>query len=209
MVQFDWQIAETNEYSRSATPSFVTLTTRSYLTISGVADQRTADSEFQEKARAVERLAQKISDGPDGGIHIDRFKSYRPYPVQAVWSGGETVDDRHAFKIWLKQPLFVSAANLKQARDQLDVGPLGPEVQFENLAEGTEIQSFSADSLTTDSQAVETLRQAIADRGLKRLSETQHREVYLEGPEAGRPVLLRVEIDPNQGQIDASNHAYN
>lgn len=209
MVQFDWQIVETAEYSHDTAPSFVTLTTRSYLTITGQAADRTRDPEFQEKADVVKAVAEKISRGPDAGIMIDRYRSYRPYPLQAVWSGGDTIEDRHTFKLWVKQPLFVKPEYARQALTQLNLGELGEQVAFENLAEGTEIQSFSATPLTNSNQAVQTLTDAVSQRGLKPLSTDSHREVYIDGYGPDVAALLRFAIDPDTGQIDEDRMAVN
>lgn len=209
MVQFDWQIVETAEYSHDTEPSFVTLTTRSYLTITGHAPNRTRDPEFQAKADVVKAVAAKISKGPGAGIMIDRYRSYRPYPLQAVWSGGDTIDDRHDFKLWVKQPLFVKSEYAKQALTQLNLGELGDQVAFENLAEGTEIQSFSATPLTNSSQAVQTLTDAVSELGLDQLHQDSHREVYIDGYGPDVAALLRFEIDPAVGKIDAGRMAVN
>lgn len=209
MVQFDWQIVETREYSRDETPSFVTLTTRSYLTLEGTAATRTADAGFIAAAQTLATIAEKISEGPDAGIEIAGFKSYRPYPVQAVWSGGSRIEDRTHYKLWLKQPLFVTAANMQQALAQLDLGEAATGVAFESLAEGTEIQGFSATALSSANQTLLRLQTAIEERGLSRLSVDSHREVYLDGVGIDHPVLVRLAIDPKVGQIDESRHAHN
>lgn len=209
MVQFDWQIAETAEYSHDEVPSFVKLTTRSYLTITGTAPARLAAPEFHAKATLLAAIAARISEGPAVGIMIDRYRSYRPYPVQAVWSGGSTIATRTQFKLWLKQPLFVNAEHAQAAIAQLDLGDLAAEVRFEDLAEGTEIQSYSEGPVTDQSEALATLTEAIDHRGLKRLDPTAHREVYLAGFEPNAPVLLRLAIDPAVGKISSSRIAFN
>lgn len=209
MVQFDWQIAETAEYSHDEVPSFVKLTTRSYLTITGTAPTRLSAPEFPAKATLLAAIAERISEGPEAGIMIDRYRSYRPYPVQAVWSGGATIATRTQFKLWVKQPLFVKAEYAQEAITQLDLGDLAEEVRFEELAEGTEIQSYSEGPLTDQSEALATLTDAIAHRRLKLLNPTAHREVYLAGFEPTAPALLRLAVDPEVGKISSSRIAFN
>ena len=50
MHKFDWREVERDEYSRSEEPSFVKLTTRSYITAMGVAPDRVTDQAFTSLA---------------------------------------------------------------------------------------------------------------------------------------------------------------
>lgn len=209
MVQFDWREAEQREYTHETTPSFVTLTTRSYLTVKGHAEKKTADSSFKNAADLLMKIAQKISEGPSAGIEIQNYRSYHPYPVQAVWSGSDNFDQRNDFKLWLKQPLFVKEQYAKTAIDLLGLSDQAADVQFENLAEGTEIQIYSAKPLTVDRSAFELLKGQISDNHLVRLDDTSHREVYVDGDTQTDGVILRLAIDPDRGQIDQNKLAFN
>ena len=75
MHKFDWREVERDEYSRSEEPSFVKLTTRSYITAMGVAPDRVTDQAFTSLAAAVTQIAERISEGPDAGIDIPNFKA--------------------------------------------------------------------------------------------------------------------------------------
>lgn len=65
MHKFDWREVERDEYSRSEEPSFVKLTTRSYITAMGVAPDRVTDQAFTSLAAAVTQIAERISDSLD------------------------------------------------------------------------------------------------------------------------------------------------
>lgn len=104
---FDWETVEPAEYQHDDTPHIVALTTRSYITANGHAYTHTAAATFLTLAKAVQTVAATIANSAALGIEVSGFKAYRPYPLQAVWkpdSPGE------AFKLWLKQPLFIDAA---------------------------------------------------------------------------------------------------
>ncbi|KRO16419.1 hypothetical protein [Lacticaseibacillus saniviri] len=201
---FDWRVNEAEEYSRDAQLSFVNLTTRSYLTVSGDAPEQTADSAFLGAAQALEQLATLISQGPEHGIEIGGFKAYHPYPVQAVWSGGSDAATQTHFKLWLKQPLFINQkifdAAIKQLNSTLPIA-------FEQLAEGVEIQTAGTNAQRQE--ALTRLQKGIEARELVRVDPNQHREVYLDGVSPIETVLYRVEVQPNRGQIDRDNMAYN
>ena len=185
---FDWRVVEQAEYSRQAEPSFVELTTRSYLTSSGVARAHTTDPLFLRRAAAVKQLAELISQGAATGLLIEGFKAYHPYPVQAVWQGDH-------FKIWLKQPLFIDRAVYEKAMMQAD---LTEPIDFEQLAEGSEIQAAVPGPLTADASVLAKLRQAVVAGGYHLLDEESHRELYLDGlPLTERKlVLVRLAFDP-------------
>ncbi|MDH5108688.1 hypothetical protein OSJ82_06770, partial [Lentilactobacillus kefiri] len=102
---FNWETFEPSEYSRDPKPSYVDLTTRSYVTAKGHAAKHTDDPDFMRLAKATAKVAKAISGGPDKGIPVEGFKEYRPYPVQAVWTDAGDGED---FKIWIKQPLFIN-----------------------------------------------------------------------------------------------------
>ncbi|MFD1466452.1 hypothetical protein ACFQ4L_10305 [Lapidilactobacillus mulanensis] len=187
---FDWETKERAEYSRSSQVSFVKLTKRSYLTASGIAPKHTNESSFLEKADVVVNLAKLISEGPVAGIDIPGFKNYRPYPVQAVWQGD-------AFKIWLKQPLFINETIYNQAMNQAS---LSQSVDFEQLAEGTEIQTIVNGAVTP--ALVSALQQEVTEVGYQLIEPDSHRELYLDGlPLTNeKQVLLRLALDINVKQ---------
>lgn len=210
MNEFNWEEVEQDEYSRSTTPSFVKLTTRSYITAMGVAPNRLADATFTDLSTAVTAVAKQISEGPNVGIKIPNFKAYRPYPLQAVWSGGDKISSRHVFRIWLKQPLFIEKAQFTAALAQLDLDPtIAKQLHFEQLAEGFEIQSFSDTPLDDSAAALMRIQTTIADNQLVPKYNDRHREVYVAGYSKTAPVLLRVALDENFGQIDEEHVVYN
>lgn len=59
MHKFDWREVERDEYSRSEEPSFVKLTTRSYITAMGVAPDRVTDQAFT----SLEQRSPKLLSG--------------------------------------------------------------------------------------------------------------------------------------------------
>ncbi|WP_424320854.1 hypothetical protein ACPD8N_00065 [Lacticaseibacillus chiayiensis] len=210
MSEFDWEEVEQDEYSRSARPSFVKLTTRSYITAMGVAPDRLADATFIDLAAAVTAVAKQISEGPNVGIKIPNFKAYRPYPLQAVWSGGDKISNRRVFRIWLKQPLFIQKEQFTEAVAQLDFDPaIATQLHFEQLAEGFEIQSFSDTPLDDSIAALTRIQTTIADHQLVPKFNDRHREVYVAGYAPDSPVLLRVALDENFGQVDEAQVVYN
>ncbi|WP_204122418.1 hypothetical protein [Lacticaseibacillus mingshuiensis] len=202
MLEFDWQQVETREYSRRQETSFVTLTTRGYLTVEGEAPLRTHDPAFLTQALLLETIAARISEGPDAGIPISGFRSYRPYPVQAVWSGGPTIASRQHFQLWLKQPLFVTKKAVGAAITALEMGPEAKPIQFKQLEEGTEIQISSPETLTDASPAWQTLTAAVQAKNLDLRLPNTHREVYLDGVRKEN-VLVRLAIESVPGPIDA------
>ncbi|WP_427910976.1 hypothetical protein ABUE38_03065 [Pediococcus parvulus] len=187
---FDWEVREPSEYSRKNEISFVKLTRRSYLTASGSAPNQVDDDTFLKSADAVVRLATIISRGSAAGLLVDGFKAYRPYPVQAVWQG-----DR--YKIWLKQPLFIDESVYQQAIKETKYASL---VGFEQLAEGTEIQTISQGKVTPNLLA--KLMRAVQTNGYQILDSARHREVYLDGlpVSADKQVLVRLSLSPTDKQ---------
>ena len=162
MHKFDWREVERDEYSRSEEPSFVKLTTRSYITAMGVAPDRVTDQAFTSLAAAVTQIAERISEGPDAGIDIPNFKAYHPYPLQAVWSGGDKISKRHIFRLWLKQPLFIHEDQFEAALTQLHFEPaIAQQLHLEQLAEGFEIQSFNSTPLTDEAPAIARIQTVI------------------------------------------------
>ncbi|MFC6169234.1 hypothetical protein [Loigolactobacillus jiayinensis] len=182
---FDWETMEQTEYSRRAQVSFVKLTKRSYLTTSGTAPKRAEDPAFLEGAEAVVELAKLISEGSAAGIVISGFKAYRPYPVQAVWQGDE-------FKIWLKQPLFINKAIYEQALKQID---LAQSVDFEQLAEDTEIQIITNGTVTQ--AVIDDLQRSVTGAGYQLATPDSHRELYLDGLPltSDKQVLVRLALN--------------
>ena len=87
MHKFDWREVERDEYSRSEEPSFVKLTTRSYITAMGVAPDRVTDQAFTSLAAAVTQIAERISEGPDAGIDIPNFKVTIPIHCRRFGQG--------------------------------------------------------------------------------------------------------------------------
>ncbi len=71
---FNWETFEPDEYSRNPEPSYVDLTTRSYVTAEGHATKHTDDSNFLRLAGAAAEVAQTISGGPDKGIRLKASK---------------------------------------------------------------------------------------------------------------------------------------
>ncbi|MTV82256.1 hypothetical protein [Secundilactobacillus folii] len=199
---FNWEQMEPSEYQRSATPSFVELTTRSYITATGTAQDHTADQAFLRLAAGVVAVAQAISDSAKLGINVSGFKTYRPYPVQAVWTStgdGET----EQFKIWLKQPLFIHADTFEAAKAQTSLDDeIAAQIQFEQLAEGTEIQATGTGKTGMMSETLQGLRLRVDKDGYQLVDPEKYREVYLDGLPISEQsdILFRLEIDPNVGQ---------
>lgn len=185
---FDWALNEPSEYNRRPKVSFVMLTTRSYLTVSGTALRHTDDDDFLAAAQAVIQLATRISQGPSAGLTIPGFKAYRPYPVQAVWQ------DTH-YQLWLKQPLFITAAVYQTALTQL---PLPLPIQFAQMAEGFEIQLATSGTVAPNASVLAQLRDAAQSAGYRLIRPDVHREVYLDGVPvtADKQVLVRLALEP-------------
>ena len=210
MHKFDWREVERDEYSRSEEPSFVKLTTRSYITAMGVAPDRVTDQAFTSLAAAVTQIAERISEGPDAGIDIPSFKAYHPYTLQAVWSGGDKISKRHIFRLWLKQPLFIHEDQFEAALTQLHFEPaIAQQLHLEQLAEGFEIQSFNSTPLTDEAPAIARIQTVINRDHLVPKFDDRHREVYLEGYQGEVPVLYRVPLDENFGEVGDEQVAYN
>ncbi|MGF2385034.1 hypothetical protein [Lentilactobacillus otakiensis] len=203
---FNWETFEPDEYSRDPEPSFVDLTTRSYVTAEGHATKHTDDPDFLRLANAAAEVAKTISGGPDKGIPVDGFKEYRPYPVQAVWTD---TGDGEDFKIWIKQPLFINEKDFDAALTQIDFSDfdLG-EIKFEHLAEGIEIQTVNTGAVTPESEALKVLTDTIQKQGFTRLHDDQRREVYIDGVpvDSTKLVLVRLAIDANGKQLPGLVH---
>lgn len=203
---FNWETFEPDEYSRDKEPSFVDLTTRSYVTAEGHATQHTDDPDFIRLANAAAEVAKTISGGPEKGIPVEGFKEYRPYPVQAVWTDTEDGED---FKIWIKQPLFINEKDFDAALTQIDFSDfdLG-EIKFEHLAEGIEIQTINTGAVTSDSEALKTLDNTIQKQGFTRLHGNEHREIYIDGlpVDSSKLVLVRLAIDANGKELPGLVH---
>ncbi len=194
---FNWETFEVSEYSRDEEPSFVDLTTRSYITAEGHATQHTSDPAFLELAQAAATVAKTVSDGPEAGIPVSGFKAYRPYPVQAVWTQADQGED---FKIWIKQPLFIDETAFAAAISQADLdSSVAGQLKFEHLAEGIEVQTINHGPVTAGSPALQQLSQVIETNNYQRLHANQHREVYIDGLPltADKVVLVRLAIDAN------------
>lgn len=187
---FDWESAEPAEYNRGAGISFVALTTRGYLTATGTAAQHTADPAFLTLAKTTAELAAHISQGAKAGLMIPGFKPYRPYPVQAVWTGD-------AFTIWLKQPLFITASVVAAAKAQV-AGATA--VSYAEWAEGVEIQTSTTGPVTP--AVLTTLKEAAQAQGYALAAGSAHREVYLDGLPltADKQVLVRLALAPGAKQ---------
>ncbi|MCT3545823.1 hypothetical protein EFR92_10500 [Lentilactobacillus buchneri] len=203
---FNWETFEPDEYSRDKEPSFVDLTTRSYVTAEGHATQHTDDPDFLRLSNAAAEVAKTISGGPGKGIPVEGFKEYRPYPVQAVWTD---TGDGEDFKIWIKQPLFINEKDFDAALTQIDFSDfdLG-EIKFEHLAEGIEIQIVNTGAVTPDSEALKALENAIQKEGFTRLHGNEHREVYIDGlpVDSSKVVLVRLAIDANGKELPGLVH---
>ena len=196
---FNWEILEPAEYQRSVVPELVELTTRSYITAEGRTSSHTADDTFLALAAAVEKLAATIADSPNIGIEVDSFKSYRPYPVQAVWIAD---GDDERFKIWLKQPLFIHENIFEAAKKIANLAPaLANQIHFEHLTEGTEIQATGHGEAGSQSAALQSLKTAIEQANYQPRNLDTYRELYLDGlPLTDHSdVLFRLEIDPAVG----------
>lgn len=203
---FNWKTFEPDEYSRDPEPSFVDLTTRSYVTAEGHATKHTDDPDFLRLANAAAEVAKTISGGPQKGIPVEGFKEYVPYPVQAVWTQAGDGED---FKIWIKQPLFINEKDFDAALTQIDFSDfdLG-EIKFEHLAEGIEVQTINTGAVTPESEALKVLGNTIQKQGYKRLHNNQHREVYIDGlpVDASKVVLVRLAIDANGKELPGLVH---
>lgn len=203
---FNWETFEPSEYSRDPKPSYVDLTTRSYVTAKGHAAKHTDDPDFMRLAKATAKVAKAISGGPDKGIPVEGFKEYRPYPVQAVWTDAGDGED---FKIWIKQLLFINEKDFDAALTQIDFSDfdLG-EIKFEHLAEGIEIQTINTGTVTPDSGALKVLTDTIQKKGFTRLHDDQHREVYIDGlpVDSSKLVLVRLAIDANGQELPGLVH---
>lgn len=203
---FNWETFEPDEYSRNPEPSYVDLTTRSYVTAEGHATKHTDDSNFLRLAGAAAEVAQTISGGPDKGIPVEGFKAYRPYPVQTVWT---KTSDGEDFKIWIKQPLFINEKDFDAALTRTDFSDFNlGEIKFEHLAEGIEIQTANTGTVTPDSEALKVLTDTIQKKGFKRLQDDQHREVYIDGVpiDSGKLILVRLAIDANGQELPGIVH---
>ncbi len=201
---FNWETFEPAEYQRSATPSLVKLTTRSYITAEGRAQAHTTDDTFVLLGEAVHKIAAIIADSQNIGIEVAGFKEYRPYPIQAVWTVGGTDE---AFKIWLKQPLFIHQETFDTAKKYANLeSGLADQIHFEQLAEGTEIQATGSGEIGSKAKTLQTLNAAIEENGYQRTHLDTYRELYLDGlPFSEKTdVLFRLEIDPAIGDPNAS-----
>ncbi|EPD11518.1 hypothetical protein Lpp48_03597, partial [Lacticaseibacillus paracasei subsp. paracasei Lpp48] len=171
---------------------------------------RVTDQAFTSLAAAVTQIAERISEGPDAGIDIPNFKAYHPYPLQAVWSGGDKISKRHIFRLWLKQPLFIHEDQFEAALTQLHFEPaIAQQLHLEQLAEGFEIQSFNSTPLTDEAPAIARIQTVINRDHLVPKFDDRHREVYLEGYQGEVPVLYRVPLDENFGEVGDEQVAYN
>lgn len=201
---FNWETFEPAEYQRSATPTLVELTTRSYITATGQAQTHTTDDTFVLLAEAVHKIAAIIADSQNIGIEVAGFKEYRPYPVQAVWTEGGTGE---TFKIWLKQPLFIHQETFEAAKKYANLEPtLSDEIHFEQLAEGTELQATGHGEIGPKAQTLRALNATIEENGYQRTNLDTYRELYLDGLPFSEKTdtLFRVQIDPSVGNPTAS-----
>lgn len=204
---FDWERMEPREYQRSAKPSLIKLTTRSYLTATGLAWQHTADKQFLTLANAVRQLAQIIANSPHHGIDVAGFKPYRPYPVQAVWQPADENTDQEQYKIWLKQPLFINESVFLAAKKIVAFDPLiTTKIQFEQLTEGTEIQATGNNQVGTNAEVLQDLHAVVDRNGYRLVAPHQYREVYLDGLQSSKSaaILFRLALDPNVGEPQVS-----
>ncbi|WP_203651063.1 hypothetical protein [Secundilactobacillus yichangensis] len=201
---FNWETYEPAEYQHSATPSIVELTTRSYITAEGRALQHTNDETFILLAEAVEKVAAIIADSQNIGIEVGGFKTYRPYPLQSVW----TLDGNgEKFKIWLKQPLFIHQDTFDAAKHYANwEKSLSDQIHFEQLAEGTEIQATGHGEIGPQAKTLQALNEAIEDAGYQRTKIDTYRELYLDGlPFSEKSdILFRLAIDPSVGNPTAT-----
>lgn len=201
---FNWETYEPAEYQHSATPSLVELTTRSYITAEGWALQHTDDETFILLAEAVEKVAAIIADSQNIGIEVGGFKTYRPYPLQAVW----TLDGNgEKFKIWLKQPLFIHQDTFDAAKHYANwEKSLSDQIHFEQLAEGTEIQATGHGEIGPQAKTLQALNETIEDAGYQRTKIDTYRELYLDGlPFSEKSdILFRLAIDPSVGNPTAT-----
>ena len=206
MYQFDWQVFEDEEYSHDSENSFVKLNERNYITASGTAKDKTSDKEFLALADALSTIAAKISEGPDGGVNIPGFRTYRPYPLQAMWSGGN-LEERTNFQLWIKQPNMVPEEFFHAAIEQLNLdAKLLARIKYVRMAEGTEIQSYTDGNIA---DTIYKLESEVYASELTQLSQTEHREVYVDGYGKGKPALVRIPIKVGEEKIDRNRLSTN
>ncbi|WP_416353824.1 hypothetical protein ACNAN0_03040 [Agrilactobacillus fermenti] len=202
MDRFDYRMIEQQEYTHETQPSVVVLNERNYITFRGAGKFSVTDPQFMRQVNIMYDLATEIRQAAQMSKQLDWFRDYVPYPLNSFWDGFG------GYLLMIKQPNFTVPELLTTAKANLAAkypSELLQQVNFERLAEGTEVQSFNAGPVVPGNDTFQRLDTFIKQHKARRLNQG-HREVYLRQLTLGMQ-LADLEILVRY-QISASNKRF-
>lgn len=182
------------EYVARAEPALVTVAAAKYLTIDGCGSP--GGEEFQAKIAALYGLAFtiKMSCKFAGG------RDYKVCSLEALYSGGEaafadTPREQWRWKLLIRTPTFIGAAELRSAKEALREKGKPPEFEgakLETLREARCVQALHVGPYDDEERTVQAMKRLAADQGLALVGP--HHEIYLSDPRRTAPERLRTII---------------
>jgi len=100
--------------------------------------------------------------------------------------------DQWQWRLLIRTPEFITAADLRQARQTLLAKGKGPEVsevELDTLEEGPCVQMLHVGPYDAEAAAIDAMKQFAADGGLE--FRGHHHEIYLSDPRRVPPERLR------------------
>ena len=180
-----------DEYAAPRKPTLVAAGPAKYLTVEGRGAP--GGEEFQAKIGALYGLAftMKMACKFGGG------QDYKVCPLEALYFGDEdtfrrTPPDQWRWKLMIRTPQFIKAAELKSAKQALREKAKPPEFEqatLETLREGRCVHMLHVGPYDQEEQTLAAMKQLAADNGLTFAGP--HHEIYLSDPRRVPPERLR------------------
>lgn len=184
-MKYEWRKQEKMLYGVGPRPARVEVPTLHYLMLGGRGDPNGPD--FARRIAALYALAYAVKmgykaaakDAPPDAVH-----DFAVYPLEGIWrqdGDGPLVKEALAYTLMLRQPDFITAAQVQEALDQVQKkkpNELYASIRFEAMRDGPCVQLLHVGSYDAEPASFAALERFTAQNGWQRAAPW-HREIYL------------------------------
>ena len=181
------------EYATPKSPVLVTVGEATYLTVAGRGEP--GGPEFTDKVGALYGVAYTVK-------MTRKFAGLQDYVVCKLegqwWVDGPRQDFTHMprdqwnWRLMIRTPEIVTAAELKQAADTLiekGKAPHADQVKIESFTEGLCVQMLHVGPYDRESETIARMKAFVEEKGLQ--FHGRHHEIYLSDPRRVAPEKLK------------------
>lgn len=199
-MKYEWRKHEKAWYGARPRPAQVELPALTYLMLDGRGDPNGPD--FSRRIAALYALAYAVKMGYKVAARDappETVQDFAVYPLEGIWqAAGDGPLDKAAleYTLMIRQPDFITAAQVQQAHAQLrekKPDPLYAHIRFGSMQDGLCVQLLHTGPYDSEPASFAALDRFAAQNSLRRAAPW-HREIYLSdgrrtAPERRRTIL--------------------